>query len=1162
MLADSLYDDYGHEGLFDELHALVKTYDRKGKHLLANVNYLYDLTSCYRYFFDGKITLPLSPVPAYPYDVMLAVRDLYAGKIDSSLAYFAKALKVRNRTNTDKNLFLNGLMSFYLVLAYKKADTEDSRKKVEQFLKKGATKDNRFLAPAAVLARTVGTAEEHENIVDDLLWTYYRVDDPLSKYLVQIVAGYFEAFGDVKGESVPYPERVPSYSIIRYELSPYLSLSKQEKESLRDIYGGAPLLASVHQKSRWEKVFADLSNMVAISKSAQGDGYKKERIGYFLNYNSTELEVRIQTRLKSGAWGAGRKAPMGDFFYGELPYMDSIDKRIAANVDSHFAGRIKVVEAIEFLVGTDKVFSFTNDPVEVVEEKPYVTFSYERGDLVPLCNVPMDKRGHFLPVSCVEVSRNKLSVLKLSDLQLKLLESIMSMRSIPVEAFDALRKLLPLVGQHIEIHSDLLDGGSTLQNIKGLSSVHLRIDPVDDFYTVSVFVRPLESGQKTFVPAEGEAVIYDNNSDGRFQVSRSMSEEKSNIDQLWDFVLSVLGLDVFEIANLALMPAEMLALVEWGGERIDRFILEWPEGKKVKVYSSSQASFGLGIQTNENWFDVEGEISLMDSSTLSVHDLLSLISAGGVVGNYVRLGDDSYLALTESLKKQMKRLESIAQLSRGKVRVSNYNIGPLADLIRSRQSVIKADDNFSLSLQRVEEASNLEPHIPDSLNATLRDYQYEGFRWMVRLAHWGAGACLADDMGLGKTLQAIAFMLYRSSRGPSLVVAPASVVMNWADELARFAPSMNVILLNHASDRAEALAGERANDVVLSTYGLLSQVGGLSTVEWNVVCLDEAHTIKNRQTKTSAAAMDLKAKARVILTGTPVQNYLGELWNLLQFLNPGLLGSYEAFSKKFISNSEADLATLKRVVQPFILRRTKAQVLDELPEKIEVVRNVELTDVEMLAYEGLRERARKELEGADKVSINALAEITRLRQAACSISLVDKNWSGANSKIESFGDLVSTIALGGNRVLVFSQFTSFLELAITELQSKGLDYFYLDGSTPIKQRAKMVDEFQSGVKPVFVISLKAGGLGLNLTNANYVIHLDPWWNPSIEQQATDRSYRIGQNDVVTVYHLISSHTIEEKILRLHKVKRDLADTFLEGTEVAHAISIEELRGLL
>ena len=323
--------------------------------------------------------------------------------------------------------------------------------------------------------------------------------------------------------------------------------------------------------------------------------------------------------------------------------------------------------------------------------------------------------------------------------------------------------------------------------------------------------------------------------------------------------------------------------------------------------------------------------------------------------------------------------------------------------------------------------------------------------------------------------------------------------------------------------------------------------------------------IKNRGAKTSGVAMQLKSKYRVMLTGTPVQNHLGELWNLFQFVNPGLLGSYEDFSRRFIGPIEVAKdkerqEQLDRIVHPFMLRRTKEKVLDELPEKTEIYQTVNLSPEEMAVYEIIRERAQQmlESENSDKVSVNTLAEITRLRQASCSAQLVEKNWKGKSSKIEALIEALEPIVESGDAALVFSQFTSFLAIVLKALDKANIPYLYIDGSIPVKERQKLVEQFQAGKCPVFIISLKAGGLGLNLTRANYVFHLDPWWNPAIEQQATDRAHRIGQHHAVTVYHFLSSGTIEEKIKRLHEQKRDLAENILEGTDMSGKITGKEL----
>lgn len=423
-------------------------------------------------------------------------------------------------------------------------------------------------------------------------------------------------------------------------------------------------------------------------------------------------------------------------------------------------------------------------------------------------------------------------------------------------------------------------------------------------------------------------------------------------------------------------------------------------------------------------------------------------------------------------------------------------------------------------------------------------------------------------MGLGKTVQTIAFLLHKVAEGASLVVAPVSVVPNWKRELERFAPSLNVVVLNSADDRAAAIKEAAAGAVVLSSYGMLLSGDAIVEKEWNVVVLDEAHAIKNRDTKTSAVTMKLNCKSRMILTGTPIQNNLGELWNLFQFVNPGLLGGWEVFKRKYMQPIEEEKdkerqKQLKRLVQPFMLRRTKADVLDDLPEKNEIILPVELTDEELSVYEFIRRRAENMLkEGGNKIEVQTLAEITRLRQAACCASLVKKEWTGSCAKIDLLMSTLENITTGGNRTLLFSQFTSFLEIVKKRLDEAGIEYLYLDGGTTIKQREKLVQRFQQGETSLFIISLKAGGLGLNLTGANYVVHLDPWWNPAIEQQATDRAYRIGQQQNVTVYHLVSKNTIEEKILRLHQSKRNMADALLEGSDVSNKLTAAQLLDMI
>jgi len=590
-------------------------------------------------------------------------------------------------------------------------------------------------------------------------------------------------------------------------------------------------------------------------------------------------------------------------------------------------------------------------------------------------------------------------------------------------------------------------------------------------------------------------------------------------------------------------------------------------GQKLKLKKAVNPSdWNITMKSKNSWFEIEGDVNLDDNTILTVAQLLQFL--GSSKGNFVKISDDEYVMLNSSLRKQLSRLEAVSTLERGKMRVSHFGAATLGDDALKGSFVVKSDSKLNKLRKSIKESAEKEFSIPKTLQATLRDYQVDGFQWMARMDSWGAGICLADDMGLGKTVQTIAFLLHKVAEGASLVVAPVSVVPNWKRELERFAPSLNVVVLNSADDRAAAIKEAAAGAVVLSSYGMLLSGDAIVEKEWNVVVLDEAHAIKNRDTKTSAVTMKLNCKSRMILTGTPIQNNLGELWNLFQFVNPGLLGGWEVFKRKYMQPIEEEKdkerqKQLKRLVQPFMLRRTKADVLDDLPEKNEIILPVELTDEELSVYEFIRRRAENMLkEGGNKIEVQTLAEITRLRQAACCASLVKKEWTGSCAKIDLLMSTLENITTGGNRTLLFSQFTSFLEIVKKRLDEAGIEYLYLDGGTTIKQREKLVQRFQQGETSLFIISLKAGGLGLNLTGANYVVHLDPWWNPAIEQQATDRAYRIGQQQNVTVYHLVSKNTIEEKILRLHQSKRNMADALLEGSDVSNKLTAAQLLDMI
>ena len=453
--------------------------------------------------------------------------------------------------------------------------------------------------------------------------------------------------------------------------------------------------------------------------------------------------------------------------------------------------------------------------------------------------------------------------------------------------------------------------------------------------------------------------------------------------------------------------------------------------------------------------------------------------------------------------------------------------------------------------------------VPEGLNATLRGYQLEGLSWMQSLRELEVGGVLADDMGLGKTLQALTHLLMEKQAGrldrPALAVMPTSLIPNWMDEAEHFTPQLKVLALYGANRRQDA--GELQDyDLILTTYALLPRdLELLEKQPFHVLILDEAQYIKNPKSKAAQAARQLRARQRLCLSGTPLENHLGELWSLFHFLMPGWLGSSKEFNSNYRTAIEKHgnrdrLQHLNARIKPFLLRRTKEQVATELPPKTEIVHWVDLNDAQRDVYETVRlamdKKVRDEItrKGVARSQIIILEALLKLRQVCCDLRLVNQDMPlgkhSSSAKLQSLMEMIEELLSEGRRILLFSQFTSMLGLIEQELKQRGMGYALLTGAT--RDRRTPIHDFQSGKLPIFLISLKAGGTGLNLTAADTVIHYDPWWNPAAENQATDRAYRIGQDKPVFVYKMIARGTVEEKIQRLQQEKSNLAAGVLDG----------------
>jgi superfamily II DNA or RNA helicase len=603
--------------------------------------------------------------------------------------------------------------------------------------------------------------------------------------------------------------------------------------------------------------------------------------------------------------------------------------------------------------------------------------------------------------------------------------------------------------------------------------------------------------------------------------------------------------------------------------------VEWVGEAPRLIRAARPSDLRVDVRDRHDWFGLSGEIDLDGEHV----ELALLLDAIRERRRCVRLrGGKAWLAIAGELA---ERLAPLAHLSRaGK---EGAEIGPAAlctldDLERDGAS-LNVEGAFGKLFARMRGASAEAPAVPASFTGVLRDYQVDGYRWLARLAAWGAGACLADDMGLGKTLQALALLCLRAGEGPALVVAPTSVCANWAKEAGRFAPSLAVSLYRE-TDREDVVSRLGPGHVLVASYGLVTRdVERLKAVRFATLVLDEAQAVKNAATRRARAVRELEANFRLALTGTPIENHLGELWSLMRAVFPGLLGSWEMFRERFALPIERDRDSarqraLSSALRPFLLRRAKSEVARELPSRTEIDLRVALTAEERRLYDEARLAAVARLTGqADVPSegrrFQVLAAITKLRLLACHPKLYDPETRVPSSKLDRFLSLASDLKEGGHRALVFSQFTSHLALVREALDrdgppgpASGIRYLYLDGHTPPAERDRLVERFQAGEGDLFLISLRAGGSGLNLTGADYVVHLDPWWNPAVEDQATDRAHRIGQTKPVTVYRLVTRGTIEEAIVKLHAEKRDLVAGVLDGMDAAGKLSPDDLVSLI
>jgi len=949
------------------------------------------------------------------------------------------------------------------------------------------------------------------------------------------------------------------------------------------------------EREAWRDALAAITALGERAPSGQATADKTTTLIWQLQIDAEgRVEEVTPFERTLGARGWSKPKPISLAKVKKNARLDPRDAAVARCIETERYGTALVMEpvAAALALAHHPAVTFADAPeqtIELVEALPELEVS-RRSDAgsdsfvfridPPLLPRTDPKRGHrFLRDSLeAEVERcNSLRVvrdapdrarlIRVTPAQRRVAELVAKDWSVPVEAKAELEAALRVLSGHFQLHSDAAAG----QEVPGESRLRAQLSPQGDVLHLRLVVMPFGAFGPAVTPGIGRERVMTMHEGLSLTTRRALADEQSHWREVMD-ALPFLDDGTAPDAGWTLDdPEQALRAVEVLPGLPAVAALDWPRGRPLRVTAVDSAALGVQVASGRDWFALQGELRVDEQRVLGLQRLMELANASR--SRFIALGEGEYLALGERLRQQLADLQAAGRAEKGGFKLPAAAAAWLDGALEGTDA--SGDRAWQRRVAALAEAAALEPAI-EGLQAELRTYQAEGFAWMVRLAHAGLGACLADDMGLGKTVQTLALLLRRAADGPALVLAPTSVCANWAAEAGKFAPALKARLYGELDDAGrEALVnGAGPYDVVVASYALAhGDSARFGARPWTTLVLDEAQALKNAATQRARAVAGLDAGFRLALTGTPVENHLGDLWSIMNLVNPGVLGTAHQFAERFAAPIEKQRdggarQRLRRLVSPFLLRRTKAQVLQDLPPRTEIVHRIEPSEQERAFLESLRRSASERVEalsqqaGDAASSFHVLAELTRLRRAACDPRLVAPELGIVGAKVQEFEQIVRELVDGQHKALVFSQFTDFLKLLAERLQGCGIAHQYLDGSTPAAERTRRVQAFQRGEGELFLISLKAGGFGLNLTAADYVLIVDPWWNPAAEDQAMGRAHRIGQQRPVTVYRLVTAGSIEERIVELHQDKRSLADGILEGQGDATALNAQALRELL
>lgn len=1117
------------------------------------------------------------------------------GDTDQALRLFSDDLQQLQQYAGSEPCFFIGITGLFCIFALLARDMEGDRERVRQAVHtvlnrcNGCPEEIPFRFLDAVVCSPDAPMPDMLALTEDLV-----ADERSLSSLVAILALYWmgvEIPPDFQANLKRLHEQARDNGYLWVAMESAELLATLDKSQLEMEKTAQELAGQLHCRflthiiaphAAWKQ---SLQELIEVTKRIR-EPEQSTRLCWLVDALDGTLELipKEQKKATAGNWTKGRTIALNRLLPpNDLDYLTDQDQLICSTLyqadergGKNSGCAFHLEKALPALIGHPLVFlrRSPQTPVEIVAGEPELVVE-RKGESLFI---------HFLQdigegsVAVWAETPTRFRIIRINEEHRKVAEITgRDGLHVPLAASRQVLDAIGNIASFMTVHSAIeVPGQGVLVDVVASDpTIHIHIIPYGSGFRIELFVRPFAHGGPYLKPGVGVANLIAEIDGKRLRTRRNLRLEEEKAREIEESCPMLdLAID-FEQENKRewhlLDPEECLQVLLEIEEIKDRVVLEWPEGEKLAVRRQAGVNqLNLNIRTSQqDWFSLSGQLEIDQDEVMELKTLLDKVRE--TRSRFIPMGEGQFLALTQEFRNRLEELILYGSSQPGSE--NEVKIHPLAAIALeelTHQAQTKADKGWRQRLQAISEAQELTPKVPSTLKAELRDYQKEGFIWMSRLAHLGVGACLADDMGLGKTLQSIAVILSLAHQGPSLVVAPTSVCMNWETEVNRFAPTLNFHMFSELN-RDEIISSLGKFDLLVTSYTLLQQeIELLSQVHWQSIVLDEAQAIKNAATKRSKAAMRLNGSFRLITTGTPIENHLGELWNLFGFINPGLLGTYKQFNRRFgipiekYHDREAR-RTLKKLIRPFMLRRIKSQVLEELPPRTEITLRVEMQPEELQFYEALRQQAIENIEGSSEKTgrhLRILAEIMRLRRACCNPKLVNEQVEIPSTKLQVFAEVVEELLGGGHKALVFSQFTGHLALIREFLDERGIAYKYLDGTTPAKERQYQVESFQAGEGELFLISLKAGGLGLNLTAADYVLHMDPWWNPAVEDQAADRAHRIGQKRPVTVYRLVTANTIEEKIVRLHQEKRDLANSLLEGADVSTRISAEELLELI